>query len=169
VLLVDRGPVQQREQAEALPLRQRRLANITTSVDTQANRICGQASSLSPFAIFESAFTFSGFLAPVDNPPVRNVVKSGSAVPVKFSLGGDFGLSIFASAPGSQVTTCATNAPVDEILETVSAGASQLTYDAASSRYQYVWKTEKSWANSCRRLILKFNDGPQQVADFQFK
>jgi len=39
----------------------------------------------------------------VDNPPTKNVVKAGAAVPVKFSLGGDRGLNIFAStSPSSQ-------------------------------------------------------------------
>ena len=37
----------------------------------------------------EEVFPVSGFLAPVDAPPVVNSVKAGAAVPVKFSLGGD--------------------------------------------------------------------------------
>ena len=41
-------------------------------------------------------FNWSGFFQPVDNLPTLNVVKAGSAVPVKFGLGGDKGLSIFA-------------------------------------------------------------------------
>ena len=40
-------------------------------------------------------FNWSGFFQPVDNPPMLNVVKAGSAVPVKFSLGGEKGLNIF--------------------------------------------------------------------------
>jgi len=40
---------------------------------------------------------FSGFFQPVDNLPTLNLVKAGSAIPVKFSLGGNKALSIFAA------------------------------------------------------------------------
>src|SRR5262249_47199692 len=39
---------------------------------------------------------FTGFFQPVDNLPTINIVNAGRAVPVKFSLGGNFGLAIFA-------------------------------------------------------------------------
>ena len=42
-------------------------------------------------------FNWSGFFQPVDNLPALNVVKAGSAIPVKFSLGGNKGLNIFAA------------------------------------------------------------------------
>ena len=40
---------------------------------------------------------FVGFFQPVDNLPTLNVVNAGRAIPVKFGLGGDYGLSIFAA------------------------------------------------------------------------
>ena len=40
----------------------------------------------------------AGFLTPVDNPPAVNLVAAGQSVPVRFSLGGDFGLGILAQA-----------------------------------------------------------------------
>lgn len=46
--------------------------------------------------------------------------------------------------------------------------ASSLSYDAASDMYTYVWKTNKSWAKTCRRLIVKLNDGSVHTADFGF-
>jgi hypothetical protein len=42
-------------------------------------------------------YTFDGFFSPVDNLPTVSVVKAGSVVPVRFSLGGDFGLDVFAT------------------------------------------------------------------------
>src|SRR5262249_49966319 len=39
-------------------------------------------------------FPFAGFFLPVDNLPTINIAKAGSAIPLKFSLGGDFGLGI---------------------------------------------------------------------------
>jgi hypothetical protein len=116
-----------------------------------------------------SGFVFSGFLAPVDNLPTVNVARAGGAIPVKFSLGGDQGLGIFASGyPRSQAIPCDTGAPQGSVEETVTAGSSSLSYDAATDRYTYVWKTEKSWGNSCRTLTLQFTDGTTQSASFKF-
>jgi hypothetical protein len=118
-----------------------------------------------------NAYNFTGFFSPVDNPPVVNQVKAGQAIPVKFSLGGDQGLNIFASGyPKSQTINCSTSAPIDDIEETVTAGNSSLSYDPASDRYNYVWKTEKGWAGQCRQLIVRFADGsPDKIAYFKFK
>jgi hypothetical protein len=44
-----------------------------------------------------------------------------------------------------------------------------LSYDATTDRYNYVWKTEKAWKGSCRKLAVKFNDGSTYEALFQFK
>src|SRR6185312_5857983 len=56
---------------------------------------------------FGVLYAFAGFYAPVDNPDTVNVVQAGSAIPVKFSLGGDHGLLIFATnSPASGQVTC---------------------------------------------------------------
>ncbi len=84
-------------------------------------------------------YNFSGFFPPVDNPPVLNVVKAGSAIPVKFSLNGDLGLNIFAEGyPISQEVTCDNNAPKSNVNETVDANTSGLTYAPGSDQYNYV-------------------------------
>ena len=112
---------------------------------------------------------FTGFFSPVDNPPMVNVAKAGSAIPLKFSLGGNRGLAIFAPGfPRVVTTTCSTGDPTDEIETTVTAGGSSLSYDAAANRYQYTWKTEKGWVG-CRRLELQLVDGSVHVANFRFK
>jgi len=87
-------------------------------------------------------YTFGGFLPPVDPLPALNSMKAGAAVPVKFSLGGDQGLAIFAAAyPRSQAIACDSTASVDGIEQTVAAGGSSLQYDALTDVYTYVWKT----------------------------
>jgi hypothetical protein len=114
-------------------------------------------------------YTWSGFFQPVDNLPTENQVKAGSAVPVKFSLGGDMGLNIFATGyPLSQKIVCESGVPIDNIETTVNAGGSSLTYDPVTDRYNYVWKTEKSWVN-CRQLVVKLTDGTMHYANFKFK
>jgi Tol biopolymer transport system component len=113
---------------------------------------------------------FNGFFAPVDNEPVINVVKAGSAIPVIFGLGGNLGLDIFAGGyPKSQTIACDATAPADGIDSTLTAGGSSLSYDAGSGRYTYIWKTDKSWAGTCRAFVLNTKDGVTHRADFKFK
>ena len=118
---------------------------------------------------------FAGFFEPVDNPGsgpryVFNSVKAGSAVPLKFSLAGDQGLDIFSPGfPISRPVTCATAVRTDPIEQTVTAGNSSLSYDAASDTYTYVWKTENKWSGTCRMLTVQLDDGTQHLAYFRFK
>jgi hypothetical protein len=120
-------------------------------------------------ATLKPPYAFSGFFQPVDNHPVVNSVTAGRAVPVKFSLSGDKGLGIFAPGyPKSEQIACDPSEPVDGIETTVSAGSSALQYDPATDTYTYVWKTDKSWAKSCRQLVLRLDDGTFHRANFQF-
>jgi hypothetical protein len=101
---------------------------------------------------------------------VLNVVTAGKAIPVKFSLSGNKGLNIFAAGSPSSVTiSCDGTAPQDDIEETVNAGGSSLSYTALTDQYNYVWKTENSWKNTCRQLIVRLNDGTEHRANFKFK
>jgi protocatechuate 3,4-dioxygenase beta subunit len=122
-------------------------------------------------AVLPAGFDFDGFFRPVDNLPTVNSVKAGQAVPVKFSLGGDQGLDIFAADyPKSAVIPCESTALVDGVEQTVTAGGSSLSYDATSDTYTYVWKTSKSWASgTCRQLVLELSDGSVHRANFKFK
>jgi hypothetical protein len=116
-------------------------------------------------------YAFSGFFQPVDNLPALNSVKAGRAIPVKFSLGGNKGLAVLVPGyPKSQAISCDSSAPVDAIEETVSAGASTLTYDSATNQYVYVWKTDSTWSapSPCRQLTLRFIDGSTRRANFKF-
>jgi MBG domain/Kelch motif/Galactose oxidase, central domain len=114
-------------------------------------------------------YNFTGFFRPIDNLPMLNITKAGSAVPVKFSLNGNQGLSIFAGGyPTSGTITCNSTDLYDYVEETVTAGGSSLSYDASANQYVYVWKTEKSWAGSCRQLVVKLSDGTYHRANFNF-
>jgi hypothetical protein len=114
-------------------------------------------------------FDFTGFFAPVANGPDVNVVRAGNAVPIKFSLAGDQGLAIFATGfPVSIEIDCMTGAPGSSA-PTGNPGGSALTYDAASQQYVYVWKTDASWAGSCRRLVVRLSDGTMHEARFRFR
>jgi hypothetical protein len=110
---------------------------------------------------------FTGFFQPVDNLPTLNIVNAGRAVPVKFSLGGNFGLAIFAPGfPALVPIPCPTGVPTD-VTATVNATTSSLSFDATSSQYNYIWKTPKG-LTGCGDLQLKFVDGSIRVARFKF-
>lgn len=114
-------------------------------------------------------YDFTGFFPPVDNPPVSNTVKAGSAVPVKFSLKGDQGMAIFAAgSPASRVIACDTTTGDDPLEETATAGSSGLNYDPTADMYNYIWKTDKAWSSTCRQLTVKLIDGTSHKALFKF-
>ena len=124
--------------------------------------------SASASAHISVLYDFAGFFAPVNNKPTVNAANAGQAIPVKFSLSGDRGLDIFQpSSPSSTAYSCG-GGTLDAIEETMTASASGLTYDEASGQYVYVWKTEKAWAKSCRKLVLRFQDGTVREALFNF-
>ena len=130
----------------------------------------GAVGDAASFACARSEHAFAGFFPPVDNPPVVNAVKAGSGVPLKFSLGGFFGLDIFAVGyPRSVQVQCSGAGLLDVIEETSSAGTSGLSYDAATDQYTYVWKTKKAWAGSCRQLQVGLDDGKVRSAAFSFR
>ena len=113
-------------------------------------------------------FPFAGFSQPVDNAPTPNKAKAGSAIPVRFSLGGDKGSAIFkAEYPKFTYRACDGTAP-DAIEATVAANASSLSYSAASGQYTYVWKTRAEYAGKCGTLELGLLDGSSHPAVFQF-
>ncbi len=115
-------------------------------------------------------YNFTGFFSPIDNLPTVNQVNSGQSIPIKFSLGGNQGMNIFAAgSPSSVQINCNTNDPISEVEEIETPGSSGLTYDAGSNQYKYVWKTEKSWKNTCRLLTVTLRDGTVHTAKFKFK
>jgi photosystem II stability/assembly factor-like uncharacterized protein len=117
---------------------------------------------------FSVLYAWTGFFQPVDNGAVLNVTQAGSAIPVKFSLGGDQGLAIFAAGyPISSKIACTTGEAQDDIEQTVTAGQSSLSY--GSNQYTYVWKTDKAWAGTCRLLTVMLVDGSSHTASFKFK
>lgn len=114
-------------------------------------------------------YAWNGFFRPIDNLPTLNSSRAGSAIPVKFNLGGHMGSSILAPGyPRVALMQCTGGAPEDAVEETVTAGSSTLTYDTTAQQYIYVWKTDKAWAGSCGLLKLRLADGTEHSANFKF-
>jgi Domain of unknown function (DUF4082) len=116
------------------------------------------------------SYDYNGFYQPVDNK-VWNGAKAGSAIPVKFSLGGDQGLAVLN--PGfpkvTEVTCPGSSTAVDAIEQTVAASGSSLKYDASTDQYVYNWKTSKGYAGKCYQFDLGLNDGSSHTFTVQFK
>jgi hypothetical protein len=114
-------------------------------------------------------YSFTGFYQPVDNEPAWNSVKAGSAIPVKFSLGGNQGLDILNSGypTATQVACPGGSATVDPIEDATTLN-SGLTYDASANQYTYVWKTSKAWAGKCYRFALGLNDDTSHTFEIVF-
>jgi sugar lactone lactonase YvrE len=140
----------------------------TTTVNATANDGNGNTASCSFHVTVQ--YNFAGFFQPISNPPVFNVVNAGRAIPVKFSLSGNKGLNIFApGSPSSGPVACNSSDEASVLMETVTAGGSSLSYDAGSDQYVYVWKTDSSWAGTCRQLVVQLKDGSIHRANFKFK
>jgi hypothetical protein len=109
-------------------------------------------------------FAWEGFYSPIGD---WNTVVAGRTVQLKFSLGGNRGLKIFAGgSPGSAPATCAgvvTGAP-----EPAPVASTLLSYDAASGRYTFLWRTQKAWAGTCRQFVMTLADGTSHTAMFSF-
>ncbi|WP_333659719.1 ExeM/NucH family extracellular endonuclease [Meiothermus cerbereus] len=107
------------------------------------------------------------FFGPVAPFPAFNTVNAGQSIPLIFSLGGNKGLNIFAPGyPRWQVVPCGSSAAVNGTNPTSSNGG--LSYDPLQDRYTYPWKTEKSWAGSCRQVVVRYIDGITYRANFNF-
>ena len=115
-------------------------------------------------------YDWDGFFPPINDLPTFNLVKAGRAIPVKFSLNGDKGLEIFDDYPKSIPISCpGTSNSIGEMEFTETADESRLNYDVNADQYIFVWKTNKVWAGTCRRLEVKLKDGTSHFADFKFK
>lgn len=116
-------------------------------------------------------YAFSGFTKLAYDVPSFNSSTGGSSIPVRFSLGGYQGLEVFlAGYPRSYQVSCdATASMLGESIETVNPGSSQLSYDPTTDQYNYVWKTERAWRGTCRRLVVTLKDGAVHYVNVLFR
>lgn len=144
------------------------VAVIDTATDTVTGTIAGFQF---PFGLSVSTtyYRFTGFLPPVSDPPAVNQVRAGWVVPIRFSLNGDQGLSIFATgSPAVRQVDCTTGTPVGPASPAATAGGVGLRYDARTGTYIYPWQTSRAWAGTCRQFSLGLNDGSTHTATFHF-
>jgi len=126
-------------------------------------------SSASDSISIDVIYDFNGFFSPVNNAGEWNIVKSGRAIPVKFSLNSDQGMAIFqTNSPNTRTVACDRTRSSDVFEETVTAGSSGLKYNPKKGTYNYIWKTKKAWAGTCKELVVTLIDGTTHNAFFNF-
>jgi hypothetical protein len=114
-----------------------------------------------------------GFQAPVNNPPVLNIAKAGSTIPVKWQLPDGLGgflssLAIVTSVQAQEVSCDALDDTLSDPIETVTSGASGLHFDPIQMQYIYNWKTSSLWSQKCFVLLLTLDDDSTHSAFVKF-
>jgi len=96
----------------------------------------------------------------VTTPGGKSSSEAGRTIPVWFSLNGvsdPSAISSISSAASScDGTTVSSGSPV-----TMNG---RLTYDG--SQFKFLWKTDKSWAGTCRALLISLSDGTTHTIVF---
>jgi hypothetical protein len=106
---------------------------------------------------------FTGFFAPIDNPPTVNQAKAGAGVPVKYRLQRLVnGQLVPLDDPRSFVSVTAiqvggaTCAGFSDAIETTT-GSSGLRY-IGDGNWQFNWATRRNYANACFVMSLQLWD-----------
>jgi hypothetical protein len=130
----------------------------------------GQSFNVALRGMGQTVTTFTGFLGALDAFPNFRKATAGQSIPVKFSLGDDFGLNIFVTgSPASGPVVCGSPDEIAATEPTSTAGGSALSYDPLTTMYTYAWKTNPAWAGTCRQLVVVVFDGTTKRANVQFK
>jgi len=115
------------------------------------------------------AWDFEGFFVPVDAMPIKNVVKAGAAVPLKWRVLDTTGSPVtdLANAAVSVSSLdCTSGEGSDQVEQTTTAGSG--LQNLGNGYYQLNWKTQKSYAGTCKTLHLDIGDGVTHDAYFSF-
>jgi hypothetical protein len=133
-----------------------------TATDNAGNTATATAS-------YQVVYGFTGFTAPVDNPPVVNLTKAGQTVPLKWRLtdANSAPVTNLTTVTVTVTTTSCTGGALDP-LPPDTAGSSGLQ-NLGNGYYQYNWQTPKSYAGTCKKLALDVGDATLHTALFQFK
>ena len=173
----DKGAVQNEANARLLHFEGNQWIDITTSVNQQSNTVCGQAISLSPFAVGERFFEFLGFDEPLlaDGSASIQQRKAGRTIPVKFQLrfGGELTGAAEATISVNRVLDVAVGT-VDTTDLTENAGnaneiSNRFRYDPVAKQYIFNLSTKGWQAPATYRIVVSISDGRSYTVDFSLR
>lgn len=121
----------------------------------------------------QNQLLFSGFDSPVTNE-ITNTAKAGSAIPIKWQITDQDGkfvsdLTTVSSMQFAPVACDNQDLYLNNPIDALAPGGSDLHYDTVNNEFIFGWKTQKSQAKSCDVFILTLNDGQQEFARFLLK
>lgn len=114
-------------------------------------------------------FMFVGFLEPIENDGILNLVRAGQAIPLKWRIVDANGVPVtdLASVVVSvERLTCPIGTTGDELTETAAGGSG--LQNLGDGYYQFNWLSLRSYGNSCKTLRLDLGEGIVRTALFQF-
>jgi hypothetical protein len=118
------------------------------------------------FTVLAPRYEFGGFTAPFGGDALAER-RAGAGIPVRFSLGGAEGTDVFdAGFPQVHQIDCVTREPLGAPV--ALAPSEWLFRSLENGVYEYKWKSSPQWIDSCRRLVLGFDDGSRHTADVRF-
>lgn len=112
---------------------------------------------------YNVVYSFSGFDPPVSTTGFIDNAKAGDAIPLKFSLQGDKGMSVVTGTTW-QLNSCADWSS----LGTATTGAGKISYNHTIDRYLDLVATEPSWSGSCRTVDLELADNTHHTIQVRF-
>jgi hypothetical protein len=118
--------------------------------------------SASASATYRVIYDFD-FLWPVRDRPEVNRVRAGRLALVRFSLDGFRGRHVIAAGyPRVAEIECGSAA------EPAAGERARVRRVHRARSYGFAWKTRRSWAGTCRQLLLGLADGTVHRADYRF-
>ena len=116
-------------------------------------------------------YDFRGFLWPVRNRPAVNRARAGRIALVRFSLNGFHGRRVLAAGyPRVAEAECGSGAePADGRPARLLGRRVAVRWSGRARVYFFAWRTRRSWAGSCRQLLLGLADGTVRRVDYRFK